>query len=478
MVRSLLPRGRPIRGARDSSPRAGGRARGARRSKSYERLTRGCIGHGRFSRQNRHFSGGTGGIGFRSRPYFRRGIAPPGQREPPSPFQDDERAARVMVAGRPFVVSRPRTIVAALSGHASPEGTARFRDRAVDARKLPTRHFREAPGNLALSSIGLGTYIGPPDAPTDLAVEHAVTVCLTSGRVNVLDTAINYRYQRAERSIGRALSHLIDRDEVKREEVFVATKNGYFAPDAQSPTPPDRWIEDELIRPGILDRADIVDDCHAMSPSYLADQLERSRRNLGLRTIDLVYLHNAADAQLPVVGPAVFATRLESAFRFYEKCRDEGRLRSYGLATWDCLRTRPNDPGFFALEHAVRLARKVGGEDHGFRFVQFPFNVAMPEAASLANQPVGGSRSTLFEAAGRLGVGCFTSVPLFQGQLARSGPKREGLSSAQTALQFARSAPGTIAPLVGQKRSEHLSENLEIAARVPWDPEQFRQLVT
>ena len=33
------------------------------------------MGQTRFSRQNRHFSRGTGGMGFRSRPYFLRGIA-------------------------------------------------------------------------------------------------------------------------------------------------------------------------------------------------------------------------------------------------------------------------------------------------------------------------------------------------------------------------------------------------------------------
>ena len=361
--------------------------------------------------------------------------------------------------------------------HATLEGTTRFRDRAVGTRKLPSQHFRVGPDGLVLSSLGLGTYIGTPDAATDLAVEHAVTVCLTSGRVNIVDTAINYRYQRAERSIGRSLSRLFSRDEVQRDEVFVATKNGYFAPDAESSTPPDQWVQEELVRTGILDPTDIVDDCHAMSPSYLSDQLERSRHNLGLDAIDLVYLHNAPDAQLPVVGRSVFSSRLEEAFRLYEKFRGEGRLRYYGLATWDCLRARPNDPNFYSLEEAVRLARKVGGEEHGFRFVQFPFNIAMPEATAVENQSVGGKRTTLFDAARRLGVGCFTSVPLFQGQLARSGPKRNGLTAAQTALQFARSAPGTIAPLIGQKSSEHLSENLELAGRAPWDLEQFRGLV-
>ena len=364
-----------------------------------------------------------------------------------------------------------------LAGRTTPEGSARFRDRAVRDRRLPFEHFREAPGGLWLSSLGLGTYIGAPDAATDLAVEQAVAICLTSNRVNVLDTAINYRHQRAERSVGRAVARLVERGEVARDELFVATKNGYLAPDAESRTPPERWVEEELVRPGVLDPGDIVDGCHAMSPAYLTDQFERSRRNLGLETIDLLYLHNAPDAQLPAVGREAFLERLEAAFRLYEELRDRGRLVAYGLATWDCLRARRSDPGYLALESAVRLARKVGGAEHGLRFVQFPFNVAMPEAAVDRNQPVGPDLHDLFTAAGRLGIACFTSVPLVQGQLARTGPKRQGLSAAQTALQFARSAPGTLASLFGAKRPEHLSENLEVAGRRPWERESFVELL-
>jgi aryl-alcohol dehydrogenase-like predicted oxidoreductase len=368
--------------------------------------------------------------------------------------------------------------VPTLKGRATPEGTNRFRGRAVTDRHLPPDHFRAAPGGLTLTSLGLGTYIGPPDGPTDLAVEQAATICLTSGRVNVLDTAINYRYQRAERSLGRALAHLIERGEVARDEVFLASKNGYFAPDAESKVPAERWIEEELVRPGILDPKDIVDGCHAMSSSYLTDQLGRSLKNLGVATLDLLYLHNAPDAQIPVVGRDVFLARLEEAFRLYEGFRSKGRIAAYGLATWDCLRLRRSDPGFLSLETAVRVARKVGGEEHGFRFVQFPFNLAMPEALSVRNQPVNGEPMDLFSAARHFGVGCFTSVPLFQGQLAHAGPKRNGLTVAQTALQFARSAPGTLGPLVGQKRTDHLSENLEVAARGPWDADTFRSLLS
>ncbi len=379
--------------------------------------------------------------------------------------------------GGAFLAPCAHRRVPALPGRATVEGTSRFRERGVNDRRLPSEHFREAPAGLYLSSIGLGTYIGPPDSATDRAVEQAVQICVSSGRVNVLDTAINYRYQRAERSIGRVLSLLVHDGRVAREELFLATKNGYLAPDGEAKVPSQQWIEDELVRPGHLDPNDIVDGCHAMSPSYLRDQFARSRANLGVETIDLLYLHNAADAQIPSVGRARFLERLEEAFRLYEGFRDDGTLGAYGLATWDSLREPRSRPGYLSLEEVVRVARKVGGADHGFRFVQFPFNLAMPEAAKLANQPVDGELFDLFAAARKLEVAPFTSVPLFQGQLARAGPKRDGLTAAQTALQFARSAPGNIAALVGQKTTEHLSENLEVASHRPWTVESYRGLL-
>lgn len=368
--------------------------------------------------------------------------------------------------------------MALLRGRAEPGATREWARRGRERHRLPAGHFRVAPGELTLSSLGLGTYIGALDSATDRATEEAVRVCLESGRANVLDTALNYRYQRSERSIGRALARSVEAEKVRREEVFLATKQGYLAPDAESGLPPEEWVERELLRKGVLLRRDIVDDGHAMSVSFLADQFERSRANLGVETVDLLYLHNAPDAQLPLIGRTEFLNRLTEAFRLYERLRSEGRIAAYGLATWDCLRVPRSDAGFFSLEEAVVAARSVGGEHHGFRFIQFPFNLAMPEAAQLAVQPVRGERHTLFDAARLLGVACMTSVPLGQGQFARVGPSLDGLSAAQTALQFARSAPGSLTTLVGQKRPEHLSENLRVAEIPPWAEMEFRRLLS
>jgi aryl-alcohol dehydrogenase-like predicted oxidoreductase len=362
-------------------------------------------------------------------------------------------------------------------GRGTKEGTRRFRDRVTAKGVIPSNHFREAPGGLALSSIGLGTYLGNPDASTDSAVEEAVALSVRSGRVNVIDTALNYRFQRAERSIGRSLRRLFERGDAARDELFLATKNGYLAPDAESSIPLDRYVEVELVKKGRLRPADIVDGSHAMSVAFLTDQFERSRQNLGVETIDLLYLHNASDAQLPVVGRVEFLQRLARAFELFEKFRVDGQLIAYGMATWDSLRSSRSEPTYLSLEEILKVARRVGGPDHGFRFLQFPFNLAMPEAAVLKNQPVEGTRKTLFEAASHEKLGCFTSIPLLQGRLAEDGPAFEGLTRAQSALQFARSAPGTIAPLIGQKTAEHLSENLKVAEIPPWDEAKFRSLL-
>lgn len=369
-------------------------------------------------------------------------------------------------------MSPPREV----EGFATPEGTRRFSARSRAQGRTDPAHFRTAEG-LSLSSLGLGTYLGEPDAETDREVERAVSASLGSGAVNVVDTAINYRYQRAERSVGRALARAIGEGMAARDEVFVSTKNGYLAPDAESGLSPRAYIQQELIGTGALSPEDIVDGSHAMSVPYLRDQLARSLRNLGLATVDLLYLHNAPEAQLESVGRNVFFERLRAAFTFYEEARKKGRLRYYGLATWDSLRAARSDAGYLSLEEAVATAAEVGGPSHGFRFVQFPFNLNMAEAAQLRNQVVEGTRTTLLDAAHRLGIGTFSSVPLLQGRLARGAASLPGLTGAQSALQFARSAPHHLAPLIGQKTSEHVEENLAVARQPPLAVAEFEKML-
>jgi aryl-alcohol dehydrogenase-like predicted oxidoreductase len=365
--------------------------------------------------------------------------------------------------------------VVAIAGHATQAGTSGFAEWAVGKKGVSGEHFREFCG-LRLSSLGIGTYLGDVDAETDRLVEDAVFQSVSSGAVNVIDTAINYRLQRAERSVGRALARLAG-IEGGREALFVCTKNGYLSSDGELPQDFWSYIHDEFMTPGKLKPEEIAGEAHSMAVPFLRDQLRRSLANLGLECVDLLYLHNAAESWLAELGYRRFVEKLWEVFALYEEERKAGRILYYGMATWSCLRVKRGEAEHVNLEDVVDAAKGVGGERHGFRFVQLPFNVAMSEALTQENQRVADEPLTTFEAARRLGVGVFTSVPLSQARLLTHTrvPELEG-SKALSLIQFARSAhPAVVAPLIGQKSPEHVRENLRVAMTPPLTESEFKE---
>jgi aryl-alcohol dehydrogenase-like predicted oxidoreductase len=174
-----------------------------------------------------------------------------------------------------------------IPGFATEEGTARFKARFEE--QLP-RHLRKA-SDLWVSSIGLGTYLGEPTAAYDALYHEAVTRAAELG-VNVFDSAINYRHQRSERAIAHALTALFASGDLHRDEVILATKGGFLTFDAEEPPDAAAYFHAKLIESGLLQPEDVAAGCHVMSPKYLANQIAVSRRNLGVETIDIYYLHN------------------------------------------------------------------------------------------------------------------------------------------------------------------------------------------
>ena len=140
----------------------------------------------------------------------------------------------------------------------------------------------------------------------------------------MVDTAINYRHQRSERNIGAALAELIGAGQLQRDEVLVCSKAGYLTFDGNMPADPRAYFMKEYVEPGILDPEEIVGGMHCMAPRFLADQLERSRRNLGLETIDVYYVHNP-ETQLAEIPPSQFVERLTAAFAELENAVKAGQ---------------------------------------------------------------------------------------------------------------------------------------------------------
>jgi aryl-alcohol dehydrogenase-like predicted oxidoreductase len=371
-----------------------------------------------------------------------------------------------------------------LPGFVTPEGTARYRERFPQFREA--EHFRRpehvpGAGELWLSSIGLGTYLGEPDDAADAAYIEAIGAALRSG-INVLDTAINYRHQRSERNIGAALGAAVASGDVRRDEVFVCTKAGYLSFDGDLPADRRGYFAREYIETGVLDPKELAGGMHCMSPAYLENQIDRSRRNLGLDTIDLFYLHNP-ESQLADVSPEVFRERLKRAFAQLESSVKAGKLRYYGMATWNAFRVPVGTQDYISLSESVELAREVGGEGHHFRFIQLPFNLAMLEAYALANQTLYKKNVSVLTAASQLGIAVMGSATLYQGRLTRGLPgfiqQTLGMKSdGENAIQFARSAPGLTTSLIGMGNKDHVAASLKPALLQPARAEEWGRLFT
>ena len=348
--------------------------------------------------------------------------------------------------------------------HATTAGTRRFVARA------PVRDdefYRGFPRKLTVGVLGAGSYLGDCTDAEDERYRASVREAINSG-VNVIDTASNYRCQRSERAVGHAIVEAIAAGEVRRDEIVVCTKGGYVALDGEPPPSRaayDTWLDETLFKPGILRPDDLVRGGHSLKPAFLAHQLEQSRSNLGLHSIDVYYLHNPEE-QLLALDRTAFRDQIHEAFALLEERAASGLIAGYGCATWLGFRVPPEHKQHLSLADLVTIARDVGGTAHHFRAVQLPFGLAMPEAAQLPTQPLGRKHVPLLEAAEALGIGVVASAPLRQGRLATGLPQEmhehfpSCTTDGQRALRFAASVQGVATVLVGMRQVEHVKENL------------------
>ena len=307
-----------------------------------------------------------------------------------------------------------------LSTAASRAGTQGLRQRFAGVER--NGFYRMAEG-LPMSSLGIGTYLGAAHDETG-------------------------------------------RNQTARDELVVATKAGYRTP----PSPP----------AGMLEPGDVVAQTRCLKPAFLEDQRQRSLSNPRWRRGDIFYLHNP-ETQLPVLDEPEVYRRIGEAFAACEAMVAAGLISCYGIATWHGLRQLSGGPPGLELFRLAELARQAGGERHGFRFLQLPCNLAMPEAIALRNQ--GGDRKALVsvvEAAHALGISVITPASLLQGRLTRDLPERflkkfsNALpTQAQRALPFARSTAGITTALMGRNKAERVIENMAVAKGKPFSPAEY-----
>lgn len=371
-----------------------------------------------------------------------------------------------------------------IDGFATEKGTSRYVRYAVNEKGKPESHFRIFDG-LNLSSLGMGTYLGDATDYEDEAIENAIYESIKSGAMNVIDTAINYRAMKSEKSIGRALLRLIRDRIISREQIFISTKNGYITNDGDFPAiGMMEYMQKMYISPGLISQSDISASYNVLNPTYIERCIDRSLYNMKLSTIDLVYVHNSFESWYQDVTKEEYIEMLRKVFQVYERYRSKNKIRYYGMATWTCFRVPYGSSEYLSLEEIVKLAQSVNegkSNDHGFRFIQLPYNLAYSEALLLKNQNVGDEKNlSILEAASKLNIGVFTSIPLFQGRLLHANIPNynsELTDPVAKLVQVVRSTPSVIAPLLGQKKPEHVEQNLKIADTPPMQVEEFRSAI-
>jgi len=343
-------------------------------------------------------------------------------------------------------------------------GTRRFADR----QSCEKDHFA-CPDDLWLSSLALGTLRGDPGGIDDLLYRSVVGDFLEwSG--NVFNTALSDRMQTSERALGHALARAIREGLVVRDEIVVTTKGGALTPNpdfAGDPVGAQRDLYSSYLDSGVLDPTEVTRG-HSMAPGFLLNQIARSRRNLGLETIDY-YLIQEPEIHLRELGADGFRSALSRAFEALERAVANGWIGSYGLCTWDGFLLPDSDRSHLSIVDLFDIALDVGSGDHHLRVLQLPFGLAMGEGAVAQSQlgPDGHSRAIL-DSLEETGTVVMTSAPLYAGRLIGHIPRfvreafPEAPSDATAALQFVRSTKNVTTAVVGMREVAHVEDNMRL----------------
>jgi aryl-alcohol dehydrogenase-like predicted oxidoreductase len=349
---------------------------------------------------------------------------------------------------------------------------ATFDDTLNFAKKFKNyKDFYIKHNDLIFSKLGLGTFNKEPYKEENYVFHYieGVKEAIRSG-INLIDTASNYRYGQSEKEIGIALKELLDEDEIKREELIICSKGGFIQLDYPFPENPYEWIDEKIIKAKLATKDDIELDQHCLTADFIEWSCKKSLENVGIDCFDIYYLHNP-EMQILKLGYDKFLKKVESIFKRFEKMVTMGLIKNYGVAVWNGFISEISGENI-NLEDLVNIAKKVGGENHHFKYIQTPFNIGKTSIYILPTQKVNGEECTLLQAAHRLKIGVISSSSLLQMNLFKKSFKPETgylldskmvlENDIQLALQFVRSTPGIISSLFASKAPIHIKKNLEI----------------
>lgn len=308
-----------------------------------------------------------------------------------------------------------------------------------------------------MGRIALGTHLGDFSEEDSRKYQGAIEYAIKN-RIYTIDGAINYRGMCSEKDEGAVIRKLIERGEIRREDIFVTSKAGLLYGDVKEGMNPKKYLDMVLSQSGITmeDFAEYEGLYQTLNSKFYEIALNKSLSNLGLESLDVHYIH-IPEITRKSAKEKDFYEQMFKLFTWYEKQVENGKIKSYGLALEFMAEEPENEEWHMELERLKQLSDEAGrGEGH-LRYVIYEYNPACSLANNAMTQTVNGVKMPLSEACHVLKLETVGSMPFAMGEAI-------GDYSVEDLLKYALAGMDHV--IFGSRNIEHIKEIINITHNI------------
>jgi len=245
-----------------------------------------------------------------------------------------------------------------------------------------------------ISNFGFGLYKGEETNLKDKEILKSIFYGLKRG-INVIDTAQKYRNGRSERLIRKVLK------KNKRETLVILSKVGLL---------PNYVKKKKILKKLFVKKSNcLIEMDFCIDPKFINWSVENSLKLMNTDYIDFYLLHNPEIALLLKDGH----NKIIDALYVLEKKRKEKKILYYGVATWNGCRRFSKNNKQLNVEKILKTLKNKVGEDHGFRCIEAPISIGMPDILSFKTSKNFNFEKFLIKNK----INFFSSASLYEGKL-------------------------------------------------------------